>query len=193
MLITISGLSGCGKSTTAKALAEELGIKTIDIGTIFRALAARRGMSVGEFGRHVEANPDIDRELDQAMLKRARRSKNLILQGRLAGWMTHKHEVAAYRIWIAARAQTRAGRIAKREGIPFRRALRETTSRDRDNRRRYQKLYGLDLNDLTIYDAVIPTDSRTVAEVVSLILRKLHQYGRRSKNHGDRGRKRRAG
>ncbi|MBI4458183.1 cytidylate kinase family protein [Candidatus Uhrbacteria bacterium] len=186
MLITISGLSGCGKSTAAKALAVALKIKTVDIGAIFRALAKKHGMEVGEFGKHVEKNPDIDRELDQAMLRRAKRDKDLILQGRLAGWMTKKHGLEAVRIWISATPQTRAGRIAKREGIPYRQALTHTVGRDKSDRRRYKSVYGLDLNDLSIYDVVIPTDNRTVAEVVDRILDKL-PYGRRSKNHRKQG------
>ena len=88
MLITLSGLSGSGKSSAANALAEKLKIPTVDIGAIFRRLAKKHGMDVAEFGKHVEKNPEIDHELDLAMVRRAKRGRNLILQGRLAGWMT---------------------------------------------------------------------------------------------------------
>jgi cytidylate kinase len=173
MLITISGLSGSGKSSSAKRLAERLGIPTVDIGTIFRAMAKRRKMDVATFGRYAEAHPEIDRELDAAMVRRAKRADNLILQGRLAGWMSVLNDLPAYRIWIGATARTRASRVAKREGIPYARALKEITRRDKDNLVRYRRTYGLDLNDLSIYDSVVQTDNLSVEQVVSSLVKTL--------------------
>ncbi len=173
MLITISGQSGSGKSTAAKLLSERLDIPTIDIGTIFREMAEKRGMSVIEFGRYVEAHPKIDRELDAAMMRHAKRSKDLILQGRLAGWMSKREGVPAVRIWLAASAKVRAERTARRERIPVRQALADVTRRDRDNRARYRRTYGLDLNDLSIYDIVVRTDNLTIEGVVSSLANEL--------------------
>jgi cytidylate kinase len=179
MLITISGLSGSGKSTAAKGLGKRLGLPTVDIGTIFRRLASHYGMDVIEFGRYAERHPKIDRELDEAMVARAKRG-NLILQGRLAGWMTLRHGVPAYRIWLSALPSTRARRVAGREGIPYAKALADIRRRDRDNRTRYLKTYGLDLNDLTVYDSVVRTDNLTVEEVVSSLARILWPMRRKT-------------
>ncbi|MEY4744109.1 MAG: hypothetical protein RL272_54 [Candidatus Parcubacteria bacterium] len=173
MLVTISGLSGSGKSSAAKGLAEKFGIPTVDIGKIFRAMAVKYGMDVVAFGRYVEEHPEIDRELDAAMLRRAKRSRNLILQGRLAGLMTAKEGLKAVRVWIAASTRVRANRVASREGIPFEKALEQIVRRDRDNQERYSQTYGLDLNDLSVYDIVVQTDNLSVEEVVSSLVKKL--------------------
>lgn len=173
MLITISGLSGSGKSSSAKLLAERLGIPTVDIGTIFRAMAKRYKMDVVAFGRYAEKHPEIDRKLDAAMVRRAKRDGNLILQGRLAGWMSLLNDLPAYRIWIGATARTRASRVARREGIPYARALKEINRRDRDNLVRYRRTYGLDLNDLSVYDTVVQTDNLSVRQVVSSLVKTL--------------------
>jgi predicted cytidylate kinase len=173
MLITISGLSGSGKSTAAKGLSERLGIPTVDVGKIFRGMAAKRGMDVVAFGAFVEKHPEIDRELDDAMLRLVKRRKRLILQSRLAGLMTAREGLKAFRIWIAATARTRASRVARREGIPFRKALSDITRRDRNNRVRYVRTYGLDLNDLSVYDIVVRTDNLTLEEVVSCLAKEL--------------------
>lgn len=173
MLITISGLSGSGKSSSAKRLAEKLGIPTVDIGTIFRAMAKRYKMDVMTFGRYAEEHPEIDRKLDATMVRRAKHDGNLILQGRLAGWMSLLNDLPAHRIWIGATARTRASRVAKREGIPYARALKEITRRDRDNLVRYRRTYGLDLNDLSVYDTVVQTDNLSVERVVSSLVKTL--------------------
>lgn len=175
MLITISGLSGSGKSSAAKGLSERLGIPTVDIGKLFRAMAAKYGMDVVAFGRYVERHPKIDRELDAAMIRKARRAGDLILQGRLAGLMTAKEGMEAVRIWIAASAKVRASRVAGREGVPFRQAYRQVTKRDRDNQVRYAKTYGLDLNDLSVYDIVVQTDNLSVEKVVSSLVKELNR------------------
>jgi len=175
MLITISGLSGSGKSTAAKGLSERLGIPTVDIGKIFRKMAEQYGMDVVAFGRYVEEHPDIDRQLDAAMVRRARRSGDLILQGRLSGLMTKRESLPAVRIWITASARVRASRVARRQGIPYKQAMAEISRRDRDNRVRYRHTYGLDLNDLSIYDIVVRTDNLTLEEVVSSLVKELTQ------------------
>ncbi len=175
MLITISGLSGSGKSSAAKGLSEALGIPTVDIGKLFRAMAAKYGMDVVAFGKYVEKHPRFDRELDAAMLRKAKRSGDLILQGRLAGLMTAKEGMDAVRIWIAASPRVRASRVAKREGVPFLQAYRQVTKRDRDNQVRYAKTYGLDLNDLSVYAIVVQTDNLSVEKVVSSLVKELNR------------------
>src|SRR5689334_18858943 len=102
MLVTISGYAGSGKSTIAKLLAKRLRMSTIDVGAIFRKMAKKRGMSVSEFGRLAEQHPDIDRNFDDEILRVAKQRKNLILQGRLTGVLTHRRGIPAYRIWLDA-------------------------------------------------------------------------------------------
>lgn len=182
MLITISGLSGSGKSTAAKGLSERLGIPTVDIGQIFRAMAKKRGMDVVAFGKYVEEHPEIDRELDAAMVRKARRDGDLILQGRLAGLMTAKEGLPAVRVWIAASSRVRASRVARRQGVSYKAAMAEISRRDRDNLVRYRQTYGLDLNDLSIYDIVVRTDNLTLEEVVSCLVKELsHVWPKRRK------------
>lgn len=173
MIITISGLSGSGKSTAARLLSERLKIPTVDVGKIFRAMAKEHGMDVAEFGRFAEANPKIDRELDRQVIADAKKRKDLILQSRLAGWMTKRARLPAFRVWIAASAKVRAKRIAGREDVSAEKAGRDINRRDRQNRARYQKTYGLDLNDLSLYDTVIRTDNRTAQEVVDILFQRL--------------------
>jgi predicted cytidylate kinase len=180
MLITLSGLSGSGKSSTAKAVSEALGIPTVDVGGIFRAKAAEHGMDVMAFGRYVAEHPEIDRELDDEMIEEARRQPDLILQARLAGWMTYKREVPAMRIWLETSEEERARRVSGREGISPEQALADLRLRDSRDRERYLGLYGLDVNDISVYDVVIRTDNLGLAEVTSAVINSINAYGRRN-------------
>jgi len=175
MIITISGFSGSGKTTVANLVGERLKIPAVDVGCIFRGLAAKHGMDIIAFGKYAEKHPEIDRQLDAEMVKLCRRKYNLILQGRLAGWMTERNGVEALRVWIGAAAKTRAQRICKREGLRLAKACADTLRRDKDNRRRYLETYGLDLNDLSIYDSVIQTDNLTIEEVVCALIRAIQK------------------
>ncbi len=180
MLITISGLSGSGKSSTAKGLSEKLGVPTVDIGEIFRAMAKKYGMNVVEFGKYAEEHPEIDRKLDAAMVRRAKRGE-LILQGRLAGWMAVRHKLPAIKIWIGASPRVRAQRVAKRQGVPVSEAAAEIKKRDQDNRIRYLQTYGLDLNDLSLYDIIVQTDGRSVEQVVASLVNTLSLWLKKRK------------
>lgn len=173
-LVAISGPSGSGKSTVAKLVAERLGVRTVDTGQIFRQMGKRRGMSVIEFGLYAEKHPEIDRELEErlaGMMKRTR--KGLVLQGRLAGWNCVNNDIPAKKFWVTASAATRAKRTQMREGGKYSEILRKMVKRDRDNRERYLATYGLDLNDLKVYDSVVNTDGLTIKQVVAAIIRKL--------------------
>ena len=169
MLITISGQSGSGKNSTAERLARKLRCRVVDAGTIFRDMGKKQGMDVIAFGQYVDAHPEIDQALDEEMLRHAQNSTNVILLGRLTGWMTMRRDIPAVRVWLSATAETRAKRVVRREKISFQQALQDTERRDRDNALRYKKLYGLDLNDLSPYDIVVVTDNRSLGQVVSLL------------------------
>jgi len=175
MIVTISGQSGSGKTTVANLVAERLGIPAVDVGGIFRGLAAKRGLDILEMARYAEKHPEIDRELDAATIKMCREKKDLVLQGRLAAWMTRKNGLEAFRVWIDASPRVRAERIVKREGGDLAKVLAYTNERDAENRRRYLDTYGLDLNDLSVYDTVIRTDNRSIEQVVSALIRALHK------------------
>jgi cytidylate kinase len=182
MVITISGLSGSGKSTAARILAERLGITAIDVGKIFRAMAAKHGMDVSTFGAYAEKHPEVDRQFDEAMIEKVRKStKGVVLQGRLAGWMTLRHKVPAFRIWLAAKSRTRAQRITGREKAKYSKILKQTLHRDRMNRVRYIKTYGLDLNDTSIYDSVVQTDTLSADEVVDVIIGHIEKVWRKKR------------
>ncbi|OYR38195.1 cytidylate kinase [Halorubrum sp. Ib24] len=155
MLITVSGPPGSGKSTNAAGLAGRLGLEHVSGGDIFREMAADRDMTPVEFNEFAEEDPQFDRKLDRRLREIATTRDELVLESRLAGWLAADH--ADFRFWFDAPLSVRAERIADRESKPVDRARTETRRREDSERKRYGEFYGIDIDDLSIYDAAYNT------------------------------------
>jgi cytidylate kinase len=168
VLVTVSGLPGSGTSTVAHLLAQRLGVAHIDGGTVFRAMASERGLDLRAFSAVAEANPDIDVELD-ARLAAFARGGNLVLESRLAGWIAANEGIAGTRVWIDGDERVRAQRVARREEIELPQALEANRAREASERRRYATLYGIDLDDRSVYDLVIDATNQSAESVAESI------------------------
>lgn len=164
MILTVSGFIGSGKTTVARALAERYNLRHISAGVVFRELAKKKGLSLQEFSTLAEKNPTIDREIDDLQREKASRG-NVVAEGRLSGWLLQ----ADFKIWLKASLETRAWRVATREGKNYEAAIEETRTREESELKRYKEIYGIDLRDLSPYNIVIDTEIWSATEVVDLI------------------------
>jgi len=155
MFVTVSGPPGSGKSTTAAALADRLGLDHTSGGDIFREVADEEGISLAELNRRAEEDPAIDRDLDRRLREIAVDADDLVLESRLAGWLAG--ERATFRIWLDAPIDVRAERIADREDKSVELAREETTEREASEAQRYRDYYGVEIDDLSIYDVSLNT------------------------------------
>lgn len=174
MLITVSGPAGSGKSTLAGSLAAELSYEHVSGGDIFRSIAEERDLTPLELNRRAEEDDQIDRDLDRRLRSTARDSENLVLESRLAGWMAG--EYADLRLWLDAPLDVRAERIADREEKSVEQAREETQARADSEALRYQEYYGIDIDDLRIYDLVINTARWGPDGVADLALQAVETY-----------------
>ena len=170
--ITISGTPGSGKSTVAMLLEKKLGIKYVYSGMLFRELAEKHHMSLEDFGKYCEKNPDIDKELDAQQLKILQKG-DVILEGRLAGWLAYRNNISALKIMIDADINTRAERIVKREKGDVKTRKQEIIKREKSEILRYKKYYDIDLRDKSIYDLVINTGDKTPESIVNMIIKEI--------------------
>ncbi|WNY26416.1 (d)CMP kinase [Methanolapillus ohkumae] len=173
MLITISGLPGTGTTTVSKILKERSGMDFISSGEIFRGLAEEMKMSLAEFGKFAESDPSVDLKIDRRQQDLSQTRDNLILEGRLAGYMSVDVPPGkpVLRICLKAPIETRVRRIMTREGTSsFKFEMDKTMTREASESIRYKNYYKIDLNDMSIYDLVIDTNRLSPEIIADIIL-----------------------
>ena len=166
VVITISGLPGSGTTTVSRLLSEKYGLVIISAGEVFRSLAKEYDMTLAEFGELAESDNSIDLKIDERQKEIANTRDNIILEGRLAGHMAEK----AMKIWIKAPVHVRVGRIVTRESGSFEDKLSETIKREASESVRYKTIYDIDINDLSVYDIMIDSntwDQFHIADIIS--------------------------
>lgn len=168
MIVTVGGLIGAGKSTLAKALAEKYNVPYISAGQVMRSMAEERGMSLEEFSEYAEKHPEVDKQIDKTYQKSI--TENCVLDGRLAAYFAEKPDL---KIWLKATLDVRATRVAAREGMPLEEVREDIVKREKSERKRYREIYGIDLDDLSIYDLILNTgvfDKEATLETVTVAL-----------------------
>jgi cytidylate kinase len=169
VLVTISGLPGSGTSTVARLVAQALGLRHVDGGSVFRAMVAERGLDVAAFSAVAEGDPAIDVELDTRLAGIAREG-DVLLESRLAAWIAVNEGVAATKVWIDGDEGVRARRVAVRELIPDGAALEANRARETSERLRYRTLYAIELHDTSVYDLIVDSTDATPEGVAKSIL-----------------------
>ncbi len=173
MIIAISGKSGSGKDTVGKLVAKELGIQVLSM--TFKDLAKEKGISLMAFQELAASNSGIDRAFDSLLEKRAYEQKDCVVTTWLGPWVIKRAEL---RVFLDAPEAVRAKRVAGREGMEERQALAHLRERDGQNKQRYLKLYGIDIDDRKIFDMAIDTSDKTPEQIASLIVAKARKMKR---------------
>lgn len=167
-VITIGGPPGSGKTTAARTVADALHREYHSAGEVFRAQAALRGLNLADFGKLAEADPDIDRALDEAMVLKA--GPHALLEGRIIGELLERRRVPVFRVLVTARQEVRAQRIARRDGGTAEDALAALRVREQSERARYLRYYDIDLGHLEsdlVVDATVAGPAEVVRRIVS--------------------------
>jgi cytidylate kinase len=172
--ITISGLPGTGKTTVAKLLEKQLGIRYVYSGEIFREMAKKYKMSLEEFGKYCETHQEIDEKLDRYQLSILRK-RNVIVEGRISGWLAYQNHIPAVKVLLDADINVRAGRIVKREQGNVEERKKEILTREKSEATRYKKYYGINVRDTSIYDIIIDASDKTPEEIVEIIIEHLEE------------------
>ncbi len=180
MIVSISGPPGSGKTTLAEAISEKFGLEPVLTGQMFREMAEEKGMGLAEFGRYAESHPEVDIELDNLVIEEIRHGmkegRNMLLEGRLAGFMLHRAGIPSFKIYVTASPEVRAERIQKREGGSVGEIMGRMGEREVCERERYLSAYSFDMDDMSIYDLIIDSSDMDVDTVVEEAVRAIEGW-----------------
>ena len=172
VIICISGLPGCGKSTVAKKLAQKYRLRYVSGGDALKELAIEAGFKPSgedwwetEEGRRFlnkrMEDPNFDRKVDEKLIEIAKEG-NVVLDSWTMPWLLDE----GFKIWLDASLEVRAARAAKRDKIDFEEAKKLIREREKKTREIYSKLYGFNLGeDFSPFHIILDTDKLDANEV----------------------------
>jgi len=144
-------------------------------GRIFRDEARRRRMDLAAFSALCQEDDSVDRALDAQQLELLRQG-DLILEGRLAGWLAHRNRIHALKVWLVCDEPERIRRLVDRDGGTVAEQVDRTEERQRSEADRYLRYYGIDLGDLGPYDVVVDSTHRQPPQVLDEVLAALRSH-----------------
>ena len=161
MIIAISGLTGSGKTTIGDMVAKKLRIKHVSM-THKKFIPA--GRELLKFSKN--ATPQFERSFDQEIIREARMEDSVVTTW-LGPWLIKD---AVVKVWLHASLDTRIKRKIKELGKPLRHARQYVIEKDDTNRRRYKKIYGIDLDNRRVFDIDINADKVSISQAADLII-----------------------
>lgn len=174
-IITIAGLPGSGKSSTAKGVAQALGYEHFSSGDLFRKMAAERGLSIEEINKTAEQQKEIDLEVDKLLVAIGKEKDNMVLDSRTAfHWIPDSFKVfldldidtAAERTFAHIQREGRTSQTA----VSLEEVRANTLKRMESERKRYFNLYALDVTDKKNFDLVVDTKANDLPSAIALVI-----------------------
>jgi len=175
-VLCVCGMAGTGKSTLAKKLAAKYGLRYYSGGDALKALAEAEGYKPYGHGwwespeglRFLQKrgkDPKFDKTVDRKLMEYAKEG-NIVLDSWTMPWLLK----GGFKIWLEASLQTRAERIAERDGITVKAALRALKEKEALTKAIYRKLYGFKLGaDFAPFQLILDTDNLKEEEVFQVL------------------------
>lgn len=175
--IVVSGLPAVGKTTVSRRVAEELRKPIVGGGDVLKEMAVEEGYKPGgddwwdtaegmKFLKERKRKQGFDREVDARLIQKARKG-DVIITSYPVPWLTED----GIKVWLTGSVDSRAARMAKRDGIPVTKCRDILSIRDVENYKLYKKIYGIEFGkDLKPFDLVVETDNIHEPRVAEIVL-----------------------
>lgn len=180
LVITIDGPSGAGKGTLAYFISETMDIPNYSAGDFFRGLAKEKSLTVEELSEQADKETDI--KVDKRTLEKGL-EEDCVIESRISSWVLGGY--SDLKIYVTADLGERARRVYQdlevdareaEEGASTMEEVKEKIrKRDHDNKERYREYYGIDVEDLEIYDLIIDNTDMHIEEQQQLVEKALKE------------------
>jgi len=182
LVIVISGMSGCGSTTTGKLLSNKLGLEFFSVGTYYKELAREKTkkkitwesptmISADYLATKEGSEKNLHNNIDAMQIEKAKKG-NIIIESKLGVHMLR--DVADFRIWLKAPLKTRALRVAQRDNMSIEDPFKTLKKKETVERKSFKKIYNFDFFELeNKADLVIDTSDKTPEEIVEIIISSL--------------------
>lgn len=166
--ITISGEAGSGKSSISTCLIDLLpNWKYVNTGQRFRDFCDSQGMSIQQVSY---VSDEVHRNFDRTQKELLQTENNIIVEGRLAGWLAQEVK-DVFRVYCYAPLDIRAERYMMRHSVSREQAILDLEYRDSKDRLKFEKVYGVeDYRDSGFYSLVLDTSTALPLELAKTIL-----------------------
>ncbi|WP_100182512.1 AAA family ATPase [Candidatus Nitrosotenuis aquarius] len=178
--IIISGPPAIGKTTVAKGLAQEFGMKNLSGGDVLKEMAQEKGFQTKgddwwdtdegmKFLSQRKDNYEFDKKVDEK-LKEIFQKGGAVITSYTLPWLVS----GGIKIWLGGSRQNSAKRMQARDNMELSNALDIVKKRYEENRALYKKLYGFDFGeDLSVFDIIINTDGLDANAVLDTAIQKV--------------------
>jgi cytidylate kinase len=182
IVICISGLSGCGKSTVARKLAENFKLRYFSGGDALKAFAAEAGYHPSKVGwwesdegiaflEERTRDASYDKRVDDKLREFAKPG-GVILDSWTMPWLLDK----GFKIWLEASPERRAMRVTKRDKIDVDAAVQALKQKDVKTKQLFKELYGFLLGeDFSPFDLILDVDQMSPAQVFTTLKLAIEQ------------------
>ena len=177
VVLCISGMAGCGKSTVAKKIAKKFGLRYCSGGDTLKSLSPHTNDKTSNDGwweseagmRFLEKRThdfSFDMKVDDKMLESAEKG-NVVLDSWTMPWLLKK----GFKIWLEASPEERARRIAERDNLTFKRALSALKEKESKTKAIFKKLYDISLGeDFSPFHLIIDVNKLNPEEVYKTLV-----------------------
>ncbi len=183
-IITITGVPGSGKSSTADKVAQALNYQRFSSGDFMRNIALDMGISLNELGKIAETDGGkVDTRIDD-QVRSAGEKENLVVDSRLAfHWIPESFkvfldlplEISKERIFQSL--QNNKLRIESEGLADIDEVYRKITERLANERKRYKELYGIENHtDPKNFNLVVDTNENNLEQVVEIVLSAYNKW-----------------